>query len=358
MTGIVGVDYEKEELGRAQEELERVLSYLDAILQAEEMHTTARGVISALLCGAVRRHSDTSDPERPRQALQKDRNPTNRVLMLLYRTMEKRCKILPRIIMETGFLDVNLYGSRAMTVAAACGYLDVVDLLLKEGAEVNERDTFDSMDELEPRSVFPNTWETTALQAAAGAGHLMIVERLLQEKADVDSPAPSGWRPGRTALQAAAEGGHVSVVERLLQENADVNAPPGSSHGLTALQAAAGAGCMAVVERLIQQKADVNAKTCEGGLTALQKAAGAGHLLVVERLLQAKADVNASASGYRGRTALEAASEGGHLAVVERLLEAKAEVNNEDGTRSPALGHASHRGHDAVVERLKAAGAI
>ena len=48
----------------------------------------------------------------------------------------------------------------------------------------------------------------TALQAAAEGGYLDVVERLLREKANVNAARSDG----RTALQAAAEGGHLDVV--------------------------------------------------------------------------------------------------------------------------------------------------
>lgn len=391
----LGSRYSKDRLDHAKERLVGLLSSLDAALQAEEqeLQMTARHILSVLLFSVAGRSPDDSDSNQPRQALQQGGNRTNRTSMLLYWTMEKRCKILPRIIMESGCLDINGYGSRVMTVASACGYLDVVDLLLKEGAEVNKQHAFHDSNPPELKSsIIPDRWEMTALQAAARAGSLEVVERLLRENADVNFP--SGESDGRTALQAAAEGGHVSVVERLLEENADVNAPTSGLYGLTALQAAAGAGCMAILERLIQEGADVNGEPCQrGGRTALQKAAEAGHLPVVKRLLQENAFVNAPAGQHRGRTALqaaserghesivelllhekadvdapaaaefgrtalEAASEGGHLAIVELLLEAEADVNKRYGNWNTPLEYASHRGHDAVVERLKEAGAI
>lgn len=344
----------KDRSDHAKERLVRLLLSLDAVLQAGELQTTAKHILSTLLCGVAGRTPDASDSKPSRQALQEDGNPTNRTAMLLYWTMENRCKILPGKIMETGFLNVKSCGPRVMTVAAACGYLDVVDSLLKEGAEVNERIHFRDKDTIELKSsIFAPDWHTTALEAAAGAGHLNIVERLLQRNANVNSrTCGDSWR---TALQAAAGGGHVSVVDRLLQEKADVNAPASSLYGLTALQAAAGAGCMDVVKRLIQKGADVNGGPCQRfGQTALQKAAGAGHLPVVERLLEEGADVNAPAGHERGRTALQAASEGGYTSVVKRLLREKADVDAPAGDvyGRTALQAASERGHESIVELL------
>jgi ankyrin repeat protein len=200
-------------------------------------------------------------------------------------------------------------GGILFAYACSSGNLEQIDIIL----EAYKRD----------RSIMrPSPDELSrGMVDAAGLGYIDIVERLLQENADVNAAAAA--YKGRTALQAAAKGGHLAVVERLLQENADVNAAAaGAWNGRTALQAAAEGGHLAVVERLLQENADVNAAAAAGdrGRTALQAAAEGGYLAVVERLLQENADVNAAAAaGYSGRTALQAAAEGGHLAVVERL---------------------------------------
>jgi hypothetical protein len=56
----------------------------------------------------------------------------------------------------------------------------------------------------------------TLISWAAARGYIEVVERLLKEKVDVNAAAANS--SGRTALQAAAEGGHLAVVERLLFE--------------------------------------------------------------------------------------------------------------------------------------------
>lgn len=59
----------------------------------------------------------------------------------------------------------------------------------------------------------------TALILAARNGHLEVVEALLKAGADPDHATADG----RTALIMAAEGGHATVVESLLRAGADPN---------------------------------------------------------------------------------------------------------------------------------------
>jgi ankyrin repeat protein len=55
---------------------------------------------------------------------------------------------------------------------------------------------------------------------AAGRGHREVVELLLKNGANVNAKAADGW----TALVRAADRGHRKVVEVLLKNGADVNA--------------------------------------------------------------------------------------------------------------------------------------
>ncbi|KAF4332948.1 ankyrin repeat [Fusarium beomiforme] len=227
--------------------------------------------------------------------------------------------------------------NQIMTRSAAQGDVEVLGVLLERGKSIHRINI--------------------SLPAASWGGHVDVVNLLLAAGADVNAAATDKCK-GRTALQAASEGGHLAVVERLLDAGADVNTAAGDDGGRTALQAASEGGHLAVVERLLAAGADVNAAAGDdGGRTALQAASEGGHLAVIGRLLAAGADVNAKAAdgGWRGRTALQAASEGGHLAVVERLLAAEAKVNAKAAVRDgrSALKAAIEGGHLDIVEQLK-----
>lgn len=230
-------------------------------------------------------------------------------------------------------------GRTALQAAAEAGHTDIVELLLKWGGNVNAKPAEDS--------------GKTALQAAAGGGHERIVTRLLSAKAQVNGEAAPHL--GRTALQAAAEAGHIDIVELLLREKADVDAEPVEYSGRTALQAAAGSGHEWVVARLLSAKANVNAEPAvHSGRTALQAAAEAGHINIVELLLKERANVDAEPAEFSGRTALQAAAEAGHELILERLLLANANVNAEPAPHSgrTALQAASGAGHAEIIDLL------
>ncbi len=154
--------------------------------------------------------------------------------------------------------------------AARCGDLDVVELLLEKGANVNAET--------------PGRW--TALTSSAWNGSSDMVE-LLQGRAAAKT------------LMCAACLGDLKLLQQLSKEEADVNLKtPGDER--TPLMGAARRGYLDVMKALIALGANVNAKAA--GHTALTVAAEKGNAEVVRLLLDKGADVTARANG---RTALE-----------------------------------------------------
>ncbi|KAJ6579249.1 ankyrin repeat-containing domain protein [Mycena vulgaris] len=217
----------------------------------------------------------------------------------------------------------------ALCAAAYCGHPNMVELLIKKGADPNIRG-----------GVYG-----TALQAASLKGHKVVVQLLIDKGAKVN------WKGGEdgTALHAASVGGHQAIVQLLIENGADVNMHSESSQCATALQAAAGEGHESVVLLLIDNGADVNAQGGESG-TALQAASERGHKAVVQLLLAEFADVN-MLGGYCGQ-ALQAASARGKRDVFRLLILHGANVNAQGGSHGSALQAASAEGHGEVVQIL------
>lgn len=184
----------------------------------------------------------------------------------------------------------------------------------------------------------------TPLQAAAYNLRVDIVELLLQEGADVNAPPKGGFWPG-TALQAvcrrpleefsgtSAHGEKLKTIQLLLAWGADVNAAPMRTNGQTALQATAAQGDLAAAKLLLLHNpmADVNAPPCQGHFTVdgriplelgtpLDLAAENGRLDMVKLLLSCNAlSHRRGEDGYDG--AIFLAEQKGHLAVADLIRE-------------------------------------
>ena len=122
----------------------------------------------------------------------------------------------------------NEYGYTALMCAAMRGKKDVVEYLVKNGAEVNATDEDGG----------------TALMEAAWQGRKDVVEVLIKKGADLEAKN----KEGRTALIIAAYWGKKDVVEYLVKNGAEVNTK--NKWGRTALMFAAMRGKKDVVEYL------------------------------------------------------------------------------------------------------------
>jgi ankyrin repeat protein len=135
-----------------------------------------------------------------------------------------------------------------------------------------------------------------ALMRAAYAGDLEVVQNLIKAGADVNAP-PTTY--GGSALMRASREGHAAVVAALLAAGADVNMA--DNDGWTALMSASHDGHTAVVNMLLAAGADVHAAD-RWGATALMHASKMSHVNIVAALLAAGANVNRASSD--GNTAL------------------------------------------------------
>ena len=105
-------------------------------------------------------------------------------------------------------VDINArekqYGSRPLHWAAGQGHLEIVDLLLQKGADINATDN----DNITP------------LHVAVGKKQKDVVRYLLDKKANPNLKDAKGDTP----LQGAVELGQMDVVQLLVDAGADVNA--------------------------------------------------------------------------------------------------------------------------------------
>lgn len=162
-----------------------------------------------------------------------------------------------------------------LMAAAYKGDLELVKLLVKKGAKINEKGW----------SRLPEETET-AVDIAAYSGHLEIMKFLMKKQAVMS----------KSAIFLAARSGHIDVVEYLLANGFDINTP-GPYQSKTLLMEASWWGQVELVKKLIEQGADVNLIN-ENGYTALSEAISNANedfleqFAIVKTLVENGADVH------------------------------------------------------------------
>ncbi|RYP50205.1 hypothetical protein DL768_004226 [Monosporascus sp. mg162] len=234
------------------------------------------------------------------------------------------------------------HGWTPLRWAAAYGQLDIVEKLLRAGAEVDARD----------KDGF------TALRWTAYRGHMGLALLLIQnsDRAALERPCRDEW----TVLRWAAQGGREKFIQLLVEKRVDLDV--GDKDGWTALRWAVWYGHSMPAWLLMRAGADVN-KTDVKGLTALHSAAERCYLSsgsgLVWLLLENGALVNAQSTRF-GYTPLHFAASKGNESVVWLLLERGADPGLVDLNKRTALHWALNEGNTKVAKLLiwKAEGLI
>lgn len=131
----------------------------------------------------------------------------------------------------------NTVGGTALMVASMQGYTEIINLLLDNGADINQQDH--------------NKWN--ALMKAAHKGHADVVACLLDRGADYTLTDNNGCTP----LIIAAKNGHSATVEILLPlKNSNVNAQ--DVEGNTALHYAIESNNTELASLLLARDADIH----------------------------------------------------------------------------------------------------
>jgi ankyrin repeat protein len=216
-----------------------------------------------------------------------------------------------------GLTDSDLVGW--LYLATYRGLTDEARRLISAGADVNA-----------PHECGDGA---SCLQAAAEKGYLDLVELLVNHGADVNHVGKNG-----VALAYALRGGHIPVYEYLKPLTHRRHQKIAARHIVEArltraekdllfkFQSACSRGLLATVRRLLKQGIDVNARTTAMyGLTALTLASSAGNTVIVKLLLDAGADPNLES--YEGITPLMRA---GNADICRMLLAAGADAKAAD----------------------------
>jgi ankyrin repeat protein len=219
--------------------------------------------------------------------------------------------------------------------AAMRGQTTTVLALLKQGVNPNA----------------PQGDGSTALHWAAYHGNLEMMQALLKAGADVKSATRIG---SMTPIYMAAQNGNAPVIDLLLKAGANAN--EANANGTTLLMIASAAGNPEAVRTLLDHGADPNAKDHTNGQTALMFAAAVNSASAIKVLLahdanpsittnvvevvqtQSKVDLRQQERDgaakrkldvpvVGGMTALHFATREGHMEAVRELLAGGADVD-------------------------------
>jgi ankyrin repeat protein/tetratricopeptide (TPR) repeat protein len=164
----------------------------------------------------------------------------------------------------------------------------------------------------------------SALHAAAQEGHVEMANILIAHGADVNRKCIEVM--GATPLFAAVDGNHRDVADLLLQNGADVNADCGVK-GFAALQLASLSNYPRMTELLLENGASVNVQLSTNGMTAFYIAQVAGYKETAALLWEHDADT--TITDIFGQTPMQAA----HLvqsAAFRRLTSASERLHHFD----------------------------
>ncbi|KAG8595948.1 hypothetical protein GDO81_001679 [Engystomops pustulosus] len=287
----------------------------------------------------------------------------------------------------------NKHGTPPLLIAAGCGNIQMLELLIKRGAHIDVQDKAGSnalywasrhghVETLKflhqkrcPLDIKDKSGET-ALHVAARYGHLEVIQYLcsigsnpdIQDKEEETPLHCAAWhgyypvaralcqagcnvnirnREGETPLLTASARGYHDIVECLTEHGAVLDATDKDGH--IALHLAVRRCQMEVVKTLINKQCNVNFQDRHGN-TPLHVACKDGNIPIVMALCEA--NCNLDITNKYGRTALHLAANNGILEVVRYLclIGANVEVLTMDGKTAEDLGRAEQ--HEPVVSLL------
>ncbi|XP_062585227.1 ankyrin-3-like [Saccostrea cucullata] len=284
---------------------------------------------------------------------------------------QKGNKEIVQFLLRSG-ANVNETGNKlsALHLASMEGNLEIVQLLLDKGADVNMRSKYGFtplylasrkgnsaiVEILLTRGTNDELKERTAYNpffAACAHGHINIVQMFLQHKPYINCSMTNDT----SAILAAVGNGHAKVVDLLLKTGADVNSFQKKKVMSPILFDVIAHGHELVLKLLVTCGVNLSIVTREtdDSDTPLIIASQNGHYSTVQFLLENGANV--TETNRLKISPLHFAAENGHLEIVQLLLKNNAGVNSCSKRESSPLIRASYRGHNDIVKELLNQGA-
>ncbi|XP_072520453.1 death-associated protein kinase 1 isoform X3 [Salminus brasiliensis] len=224
----------------------------------------------------------------------------------------------------------NKHGTPPLLIAAGCGNVQIIDVLMRKGAEIQALDKSGA----------------NAIYYASRHGHVETLKYLHEKKCPLDIQDKSG----ETALHVAARYGNVDVVQYLCSIHANPDLTDREQE--TPLHCAAWHGYSAVARALCEVGCDVNARNREGE-SSLLTASARGFRDIVECLLEHGADMDSTDKD--GHIALHLAVRRCQIEVVKCLLSHHCYVDHQDRHGNTPLHIACKDGNLPVISLLSAA---
>uniref|UniRef100_A0A8C2WUL6 Death-associated protein kinase 1 n=1 Tax=Cyclopterus lumpus TaxID=8103 RepID=A0A8C2WUL6_CYCLU len=221
----------------------------------------------------------------------------------------------------------NKHGTPPLLIAAGCGNVQIIEVLMRKGAEIQAHDKSGA----------------NAIYYAARHGHVGTLKFLHEKKCPLDVQDKSG----ETALHVAARYGNVDVVSYLCSIRANPDLTDREQE--TPLHCAAWHGYSPVARALCQAGCHADAKNREGE-SALLTASARGFVDIVECLLEHGADVEAADKD--GHTALHLAVRRCQVEVVRCLLRHRCHMDQQDRHGNTPLHIACKDGNLPVVTAI------
>ena len=216
-----------------------------------------------------------------------------------------------------------------LLLASQCGDVEVARILLERGADTEARDYM----------------KRTPLLLASEYGHEDVVRVLLEHGADTEARDESGW----SSLELASFHGNEELARVLLMHGADVIAQYRDNR--TSLHFTQG---QEVTRLLLEHGSDANALDIKGR-TPLHQVSEHGHMGAVRVLLENGADPNAR--DVNNVTPLHLASRGGHPDVVRLLIQYSSDIHARDDKGRTPFMRTTGKGDHSIMQLLSEYGA-
>ncbi|XP_071085224.1 putative ankyrin repeat protein RF_0381 [Haliotis cracherodii] len=244
-----------------------------------------------------------------------------------------------RGFLEQDKLEINSRGKNGETpvmMAARAGYVELVDFLVKKGADMSLVDSGGD----------------NILHHVCRGGDIEIVKSVLaQDKLDINSRGKNGETPVMVVAAWARLG---ELLDFLVKKGADMSVV--NNDGDNILHQACRGGDIETVRRVLaQDKLDINSRGKNGDTPAMV-AAWTGHGELVDFLVKKGADM--SLVNYGGDNILHQSCKGGDVETVKRVLEQdKLGINSRSKNGSTPVMMAAKAGREGLVTFLVKIGA-